>query len=143
MNEVNVAQSFEEKYEKALMALEVTILSVYRDEDELLMDYHVDEVCEVLMRRYRAEMTNFPYTAPKLEGLREKLHDVLLIVTELLLGRRELPEISEVDRIQLTPEEVRQCLNRLRKSIKTWSKAGGRQSYLRYVHGMMSGMLPD
>ncbi|WP_309569727.1 hypothetical protein, partial [Deinococcus sp.] len=89
-----------------------------------LTDAQVDAAYEELARRFRAEATNFPFKPGKLDGLRADVHDAALKnLTVLLHNSEERP----------SAEELRQCVNRLRASIKLWTREGGRQGYVKYL----------
>jgi len=69
--------------------------------------------------------------------LTEELYHSVRTICDWRLGRRPLlsPEGSPPDvSVQpLTLDELIACLKRLRKSIRLWTQAGGRQGYLIYI----------
>ena len=117
-----------EQFEGQLYQIELVVTHVFDDHPDLT-DAQVDSVYEELSRRYRAEATAHEFKAGKLDGIRADLHAELLPVTELLLGRPA--NMAPADPI--SAEDMRLCLNRLRSSIKRWSREGGRQGYLTYL----------
>ncbi|MFK7604106.1 hypothetical protein ACI3L1_18060 [Deinococcus sp. SM5_A1] len=124
---------FTDKYENQFMSIELAVYGVY-DEHPELTDAQVDAAYEELARRYRAEATAFAFKPGKLDGLRAEVHDAVLPIAEMLVGRPDNILPTE----PVSAEEMRQILGRLRSSIKTWQKAGGRQSYLKYVSQFLS-----
>lgn len=117
-----------EQFESQLLLIELAVMRVF-DEQPDLTDAQVDSVYEELSRRYRAEATAHEFKASDLDGIRAVLHNEVLPITELLVGRPA--NMASADTI--SAEEMRLCLNRLRASIKRWSREGGRQGYLNYL----------
>ena len=130
-----MTQRTEERFGPQLLQLELAVIQAYEDHPEL-PDAQVDSAYEELARRYRAEATNFEFKPGKLDGLRQTVHDALLPVAEMLRGRpKDLAGAPVIE-----AEDVRVCFNRLRSSIKTWSKLGrGRQGYLDYISEAVEG----
>ncbi|OLV15868.1 hypothetical protein [Deinococcus marmoris] len=129
---------FTDKYENQFMSIELAVYGVY-DEHPELTDAQVDAAYEELARRYRAEATAFAFKPGKLDGLRAEVHDAVLPIAEMLVGRPDNILPTE----PVSAEEMRQILGRLRSSIKTWQKAGGRQSYLKYISQFLSDSAQD
>ncbi|CAM3403399.1 hypothetical protein DESA109040_11260 [Deinococcus saxicola] len=125
--------AFTDQYENQLLNIELAVSSVY-DEYPELTDAQVDAAYEELARRYRAEATAHEFRPGKLDGPRARVHDAVLPITELLVGRPDNILPTEA----VSAEEMRQILGRLRSSLKTWQKAGGRQSYLKYISRFLS-----
>ncbi|MDV6373690.1 hypothetical protein [Deinococcus arenicola] len=128
-----MTEAFTDKYEPQLLNLEIAVSGIH-DEHPELTDAQVDAVYEELSRRYRAEATAHDFKPGKLSGVRAEMYDALLVITELLVGRPDNILPTE----PVSAEEMRQILNRLRSSIKTWQKAGGRQSYLKNLSQFLS-----
>lgn len=127
-----------QKYEQQLLNLELAVISFYEEHPELT-DAQVDSVYEELGKRYRAEATAHEYRPGRLEGLRDTLHQELLPVAELLVGR----PTNVLPNVPISAEEMTLIFKRLRTSIKTWQKRGGRQAYLEYVSQFMQGTFGD
>ena len=121
-----------EQFEAQLFQIELAVMRV-RDDHPELTDAQVDSVYEELSRRYRAEATAHDFKPGKLDGLRLTLHDELLPITELLVGRpaNMAPEQT------VSAEEMRLMLGRLRASLKRWTREGGRQGYLNYLSNFL------
>ena len=118
-----MTEAFTDKYENQLLNIELAVWGVYEEYPELT-DAQVDAAYEELSRRYRAEATAHEFRAGKLEGLRAEVHDSVLPMTEMLVGRPD--NILPLEPV--SAEEMRLILGRLRSSIKTWSSKGGRQA---------------
>ncbi|QFP75870.1 hypothetical protein [Deinococcus sp. AJ005] len=129
---------FTDKYENQFMSIELAVYGVY-DEHPELTDAQVDAAYEELARRYRAEATAFAFKPGKLDGLRAEVHDAVLPIAEMLVGRPDNILPTE----PVSAEEMRLILGRLRSSVKTGQKAGGRQSYLKYVSQFLSDSAQD
>lgn len=130
----------EQLYETQLAYLETAMVKFYREHPDLT-DAMADSVYEELAKRYRAEATNHEYKAGKLDGLRAELHAALLPEAEALVGRGKsqlearLLMVLEDENGPVQPvnaEEMRQLMQRLRKSIKTVGKLG-RRGYLSLI----------
>lgn len=123
-----MTKPIEDLYMDQLAQIEFAVTAFF-DEHPDLTDAQVDSVYEELMKRYRAEATNFDFKPNKLDGVRSELHEALLPIAELLAGRPN--KIMPFD--VLSAEELRLCFQRLRRSIKTLKDAGGRQIYLQHI----------
>ncbi|WP_412029040.1 hypothetical protein [Deinococcus yunweiensis] len=126
-----MTRRIEDQFLPVLMAIEVAVLGVYGEHPDLT-DAQVDAAYEELARRYRAEATNFPFKPGKLDGPRAEVHDAAL---------RNLTIMLDATDDRPSAEELRQCVNRLRSSVKLWTREGGRQGYLKYIDRTISG--PD
>jgi hypothetical protein len=123
---------FAEQYADVLQNIEFTIVQFHRDYPDLL-DYDVEGALEVLIAGYTAEHRGGTVAQPQLSELRKGLMHDLLLVCEWWLGRASLlAEDGPPGRV-LTAEEMAACLDRIRKSVRKWTKEGGRQGYLRFI----------
>jgi len=127
---------FEEKYQDVLQNIEFAIITVYRQHSELT-DHDVETVLSEVIRGYQAEQRQREVTPSSLNDLRQQLYDGVKMMCDWRLGRAELGSESGRDNVPnptpLTVEEIVACLKRIRKSVKKWSKQGGRQGYLKFV----------
>lgn len=125
---------FEEQYQDVLQNIEFAIVTVYHQQPELL-DYDVETVLAALIRTYQAEQSQRQVAPPVLNPLRQGLYDAVQGMCELRLGRETLAHEGGPDFALPTVslEEIIACLKRIRKSVKTWSKRGGRRGYLSFV----------
>ncbi|WP_328774549.1 hypothetical protein [Deinococcus aquaedulcis] len=115
----------QDRFLPVLNTLELAVLGVYGEHPELT-DAQVDAAYEELARRYRAEATNFPFKPGALDGLRAEVHDAALRSLTLMLNH-----LGEDQRP--SAEDLRQCVNRLRTSVKRWTRESGRQGYLKFI----------
>nr|WP_255638973.1 hypothetical protein [Deinococcus betulae] len=125
----------EERFLPVLRSLELAVLGVYGEHPDLT-DAQVDSAYEELARRYRAEATNFPFKPGKLDGLRAEVHDAALRNLTLMLDH-----LGEAGRPGA--EDLRQCLNRLRASVRLWTREAGRQGYLKFLDRELNGEVLD
>lgn len=130
--------SFEEQYMDVLQNLEFPIVQVAREHPELT-DWHVQSAVEALMKLYKAEAAGDEVQDPptRLDPLAEEVYDMVHAMADMRLGRGELinkdGETLELDFGDITVQEMYNCLKRIRKSIRRWTKVGGRKGYLRYI----------
>lgn len=130
-----MTDTFEEQYQDVLQNIEFAIVNVARANPELI-DYDVERAVDHLSRHYSAEVRNRTVTLPQLNEDRQQIFDSIQAMCELRLGRAEMTsEGGEALSMEatITVEEIVACLKRIRKSIKRWSKQGGRQGYLTFV----------
>ncbi len=121
----------EEEYADVLQNIEATIVEFHRGHPDLL-DYDVEAVLDALIADYRAEQGGRAVADRQLPGLRQPLLDDVRWICQWRLGRVQEGPVDVPVRV-ITVEEMVACLNRLRKSVRRWTKEGGRQGYLRFV----------
>jgi hypothetical protein len=126
----------EELYPDVLQNIEWAIVAVFR-RNPTLVDFDVENAINALMAKYKAEAQNHE---PRLTRLNERAQEVYVQVEamcELRLGRNAGPSADMKDGgPQLPPvslDVMLACLKRIRKSIQTWNKQGGRQGYLTFI----------
>jgi len=126
---------FEDEVLDVLQNIEFAIVSVYRQNPELT-DFEVDKVINALIRSYQSEIRQRAIVKPKFSVLAEQVYAGVKAMCDWRLGRESM-EGGDHQPVPTpepkTVEEVVACLKRIRKSIKKWSKVGGRQGYLRYI----------
>lgn len=129
-------ESFEEKYEDVLQNSEFEIVRMYQHEPELL-DLHVEDALGALIAAYQAERQGRAPRAPTLSRLAEDVRASVQGACDWRLGREPLIDAEPGAPLPmpapLTLDEMLTCLKRVRKSVRYWSKEGGRQGYLRFV----------
>ncbi|MEZ4710451.1 MAG: hypothetical protein R3A44_24830 [Caldilineaceae bacterium] len=129
--------NFEEEYQDVLQNIEFAIISVYREQPEMV-DYDVEKALNGLIDLYTAEERNHEPRPPR------NLRDASLLAYERAksmcdwrLGRENAFETEDGAAPPLpesiTLAEMIACLKRLRKSVERWTKRGGRQGYLNFV----------
>jgi hypothetical protein len=124
----------EEEHLDVLQNIETVIVSIYRKHPEMT-DYDVDKVYAILISNYRNGVTDKPLSKPA-GNLSILVYEQIVTICNWRLGRSSIldkkgkplfmPEL-------LTTETIILCFKRLRKSVETWSKQGGRQGYLSYI----------
>ncbi len=124
----------EEEHLDVLQNIETVIVIIYRKHPEMT-DYDVDKVYAVLISNYRNGITDKLLIMPA-GNLSILVYEQIVTICNWRLGRSSIldkkgkplfmPEL-------LTTETIILCLKRLRKSVETWSKQGGRQGYLTYI----------
>lgn len=128
--------SFEEQYEDVLQNIESQIIAVYR-EDKTLTDYDVDRALELLAKNYVNESRGKEPILPR-NRLSEYVYVRVKSMCDWRLGRPQMQdddgEPVDLPLRVLQMDEILACLKRLRKSIATWNKQGGRQGYLMYIN---------
>jgi len=123
---------FAEEYSDILRTIEVAIVVFHNDYPDLL-DYDVEAALDVLIAGYTADLRGRTYSTPPLSELRKGLKNDLLLMCEWRLGRASLlAEADPAPRI-VSAEEIIACLGRIRRSVRKWTKEGGRQGYLRFI----------
>lgn len=127
-------QNVEEEHTDILQNMEMAIVRVYRENDAL-MDANVDNALEALERTYVGELRGRAAVVPP-NPMTRAVYEQVKTMCEWRLGRASFeteegapgPEIPPVSH-----EVILACLKRLRKSLRLWTREGGRQGYLNYV----------
>lgn len=128
-----MARKFEEEYADVLQNIEFAIVGVYRRTPELI-DYEVDAALSGLIARYRAEGDGREPRPVRLDERSQEVYDAVEAMCEWRLGRRSLEaEGAAGAPPPKTIDEIGACLKRIRKSVRLWTKQGGRQGYLNFV----------
>ncbi|MGE5377458.1 MAG: hypothetical protein ACM3XO_20560 [Bacteroidota bacterium] len=126
----------EEEYLDVLQNIEFAIVSVYRSE-QALSDYDVNKILNVLISGYQAELSRRDFSKPNLSTLQEQLYESVKDMCEWRLGRKAIFKKEKHLQVKklgpLSVEEIIACLKRIRKSVETWTKQGGRKGYLEYI----------
>jgi hypothetical protein len=126
---------FEEEYLDILQNIEMAIVSVYRQNPDLI-DANVETAIQALIKTYRSQRTP-EGERPPASPAAYRVYAAVKAMCDWRLGEEELldQEDARVDLpIELkSPEEIIACLQRIRRSIRTWNKQGGRQGYLNFV----------
>jgi hypothetical protein len=127
---------FEDEYLDVLQNMEFAIVNVYRSE-QVLSDYDVDKVLNILISEYQAEHSKRDFTKPNLSPLRERLYKSVKHMCEWRLGREVIggkgKQLKMKESDSNSVEEIIACVKRIRKSVETWNKRGGQRGYLQYI----------
>jgi hypothetical protein len=126
--------NIEDEHLDVFQNIEAVIVSIYKEHPEMT-DYDADKAYAALIQTYRGETSNKPIVKPNRE-LAIQVYDQIAGICDWRLGRSPMLDqkgkplsISE----PLSVETIVLCLKRLRKSVETWTKQGGRQGYLSYI----------
>jgi hypothetical protein len=123
----------EEEHLDVLQNIEFAIVNTYRLHPNLV-DFDVETVLNELIRTYQAEQNNRTYTARLPTELTQMLYPAVKSMCDWRLGRSELSAGGPTPQVPPVSHEVMiACLKRIRKSVQTWNKRGGRRGYLSFV----------
>lgn len=123
---------FEDRYLDVLQNIECSLLSLIKDHPEL-SDYDMLCIIEYSLAYYKFQRTGrLAIAQNKLTGVRQKIFEKVLSICEWRLGK-SLPFGEKVPCGAITIEELLLCLKRIEKSIKFWTKQGGRKGYINFV----------
>jgi hypothetical protein len=126
---------FEEKYFDVLQNIEFAIVRVYRQHSDLV-DFDVEQALSGLIREYKASQRGKTFDPSELAPLARDVYDSTREMCEWRLGQ-ENPFAEEDVPFEnpkpLSLDEMVACLKRIRKSVRRWSKRGGRQGYLQFI----------
>lgn len=130
--------SFEDDYLDVLQNIEFAIVQVYHS-NQTLMDYEVEKALNNLIQTYKR-----PNREPKLHSnrLADEVYGAVKAMcdwrlgSDLLVSTDGLALPTDID--PLTVDEIVACLKRIRKSVRTWNKRGGRQGYLKFIEQYVS-----
>src|SRR5512144_802588 len=128
--------SFEEAYQDILQNIESSLVSVYREHEDMT-DYNADKAVEALIQLYRAEKVGHPAPTTRLQPIDQIAFNRVKIVCEWRLGREQLQDKKGRPlKKGITPttlDEIIACLKKVQKSIRYWQKEGGRRGYFYFV----------
>ncbi len=126
----------EDQYTDVLQNIEFGIVTTYKNYPGM-SDSDVMRMLEALIDRYAAEKIGRPPRHFSLSEAEQTLLENVRRMCEWRLGRGTLADSPEKARETapepITIDEIVLCLKRVLKSVKRWSKDGGRQSYLNFV----------
>ena len=125
----------EDEYLDVFHNIEAVVLKTYQENLEL-SDYDVDKAYAALSTTYRNEMSGKSPMKPG-GNLSILVYEQIAVICNWHLGRSPMLDKKEGKQFftpdPLTTETIILCLKRLRKSVETWTKQGGRQGYLNYI----------
>jgi hypothetical protein len=131
-----MAEFSEEEYLDVLQNIEFGIVQVYNDNPNLT-DTGTMYAVETLIKVYSGELQGREVALPQFKPEEREAYDAARAMCELRLGRGSLTDDKgreiKLDAEPLTVEEIIACLKRVRKSIETWYKRGGRRGYYEFV----------
>jgi hypothetical protein len=101
-----------------------------------LVDFDVEQALSGLIREYKASQRGKTFDPSELAPLARDVYDSTREMCEWRLGQ-ENPFAEEDVPFEnpkpLSLDEMVACLKRIRKSVRRWSKRGGRQGYLQFI----------
>jgi hypothetical protein len=127
--------SFEDEYLDVLQNIEFAIVQVAHRHPELT-DYDVEKALNTLIKVYkkpgREQEPGFGQN--QLAG---EVYDGVKAMCDWRLGVNKkqphgLPKSPDMTPLSL--DEIQACLKRIRKSLQTWNKRGGRRGYLEFIN---------
>lgn len=124
-----------EQYPDVLQNIEFAIISIYRDQPDLL-DYDVADALNALIQYYRHKTAPIEGREPNLHERAAAVFNSVRAMAEWRLGRQSefVSSDGQVDPPEsISQDELVQCLKYILKSVKFWNEEAGRQGYLNYV----------
>lgn len=121
----------EDRYLDVLQNIEVAAIEVYRSDPELV-DGEVEKALSGLITAYNARKNgkSLDLASLRLNERSEKVFRAVYEICEWRLGSgSSSPSHPEVRSLT----EVVACLQRVRKSVRRWTKERGRRGYLNFV----------
>jgi hypothetical protein len=113
---------FEEKFENELREIESSIISVYRNNPELV-DSQVERAVAAAIKLNNSIIKGNTRPDHSLSSLDLTVFEFIQEVVDTLLQSNNV----------ITVNDLVQCLKRVRKSVQKWNKRFGRQGYLDFV----------
>ena len=127
--------SFEDEYLDVLQNIEFAIVQIAHSHPDLT-DYEVEKALNALMRVYKRPDQDGEARL-QAGSLAEEVYQAIKAMCDWRLGSElQTPEglpanLPQVDPLSL--DEIQACLKRIRKSLQTWNKRGGRRGYLEFI----------
>ena len=123
---------FEDQYLDVLQNIEWALLSLVKDHPAL-SDHDMLRIIEQALTYYKSQQRGNPAIAQsKLTDIRQDIFERILSMCEWRLGRLPPPD-KQIACNPITIEELILCLKRIEKSIKFWTKQGGRKGYINFA----------
>lgn len=124
--------NIEERHPDVLHNLEFAVVNVFRAEPALL-DLDAQDAVDALVRHYRAEQEGRQPPETRLDGRAERVFQAVKEICEWHLMRGRLSGLDEMPDEPIPLAELVECLRRIQKSIRFWTREAGRRGYLSYV----------
>lgn len=125
-----------EEYLDVLQNIEVGLVSAYQGNPNLT-DTGTMYAVETLIKVYSGELQGREVALPQFKPEEQAAYDAARAMCEWRLGRATMKDNKgkemKLGTEPLTVEEIIACLKRIRKSIETWYKRGGRRGYYEFV----------
>mgnify|MGYP001083488105 CR=1 FL=1 len=109
-----------------------------------ISDGQIELALERLIRHFQTEAGGREPRPTRLGAGSQQVFDGTMIAAELLLGHAEASVAETREPLAIGNESISHgeliaCLKRLRKSVRFWSRQGGRRGYVSYIHNFLSG----
>ena len=126
----------EDEHLDVLQNIEFAIVTTYGEQPELV-DFDVENVLTEVMRVYQAQQIERAITPRPMTEPSATLFARVKTMCDWRLGQEEalMTDAGEAvpNESPISIEIMLACLKRIRKSVRTWNKRGGRQGYLTFV----------
>jgi hypothetical protein len=123
---------FEDQYLDVLQNIEWGLLSLVKDHPEL-SDYDMLHIIKQALTYYKSQQRgDLAISQIKLTDIYQEIFERVLSICDWRLGKLP-PPYRELACTPITIEELLLCLKRIEKSIKFWTKRGGRKGYINFA----------
>ncbi|HSX38217.1 MAG TPA: hypothetical protein VLE95_05240 [Chlamydiales bacterium] len=123
---------FEDKYLDVLQNIEWGLLSCTKN-NATLCDHDILRVVEHAIAYYKSQERECFLAERKLADTHQEIFEKVTVMCDWRLGLRSLSPSKNLYCDPISPEELILCLKRIEKSIKFWTKQGGRRGYITFV----------
>ncbi|MGE5196347.1 MAG: hypothetical protein ACM3JI_03345 [Anaerolineae bacterium] len=123
---------FKDQYLDVLQNIEWALLSLVKEHPEL-SDHDMLRIIEQALTYYKSQQReNLVIAQSKLTDIRQDIFERIRSMCEWRLERLPSPN-KEIACNPIIIEELLLCLKRIEKSIKFWTKQGGRKGYINFA----------
>ena len=126
----------EEEFENVMMNIEMQVVDIARQNPKMT-DWDVEKVYNALLKKYRAILKGRDVKEVSLGAPSDDLYFQVESVCDWLTGdagfQNKDGDDVELGLEKVSHEDMVACLKRLRKSLKMWTKEGGRAGYINYI----------
>lgn len=123
--------TFEEQYMGVLQNIEFALLSTSQDFPELC-DHNISRVVDAVIEYYKSKARNALPPSPHLSSHEHTMLERVKSICDWRLGLNTALD-DQLTPVIMTTDEILLCLKRIQKSIKFWTKQGGRRGYINFV----------
>lgn len=126
--EIKMLKDFEDQYIDVLQNIEWGLLSLVVDHPDLC-DHDLLRIIEYTLTYYKSvQRGTSSITQNTFTGIHREIFEQVLSICDFRLKPAKENHIDSI-----TTEELLLCLKRIEKSIKFWTKEGGRKGYINFV----------
>ncbi len=127
-----MSSQFEDQYLVVLQSIEQALFSLVKAHPDL-SDHDMLRIIEQTIAYYKSQQRENPvHIRNKLTDIEQDIFQRILSTCEWRLGKL-LPNDQQIAFNPITIEELILCLKRIEKSIKFWTKQGGRKGYINFA----------